>query len=39
MVIQIKFTLGKLKIVEGHICNNLKGRSKTSNGFIWKYKI
>lgn len=26
-------------IQKGHICNNLKGRSKTSNGFIWKYKI
>jgi hypothetical protein len=26
-------------IQKGHICNALNGRSKTSNGFIWKYKI
>jgi hypothetical protein len=25
-------------IQKGHICNALKGRSKSSNGFIWKYK-
>lgn len=25
-------------IQKGHICNALNGRSKSSNGFIWKYK-